>query len=121
MRSAYNPKLGGHRPRLPRSRRLRRGKQLPYRSTKRKATRAPWKGRLILVCQAYLQASYDFFLKFASFDFCPASHGYTSAVAHCARRSRAGADGFPQPSQHSSVKQRVGVTDFEVDYSRPNK
>lgn len=28
---------------------------------------------------------------------------------------------FPQPSQHSSVKQRVGVTDFEVDYSRPNK
>jgi tetratricopeptide (TPR) repeat protein len=28
---------------------------------------------------------------------------------------------FPAPSQHSLVKQRVGLTDVEVDYSRPNK
>jgi tetratricopeptide (TPR) repeat protein len=28
---------------------------------------------------------------------------------------------FPQASQHAFVKQRVGLTDFEVDYSRPNK
>ena len=28
---------------------------------------------------------------------------------------------FPAPSQHSTVKQRVGLTDVEVDYSRPNK
>src|SRR4029453_15549136 len=28
---------------------------------------------------------------------------------------------FPAPSQHSVVKQRVGLTDIEVDYSRPNK
>jgi hypothetical protein len=28
---------------------------------------------------------------------------------------------FPQASQHASVKQRVGLTDFEIDYSRPNK
>lgn len=28
---------------------------------------------------------------------------------------------FPQPSQHAVVKQRVGLTDIEVDYSRPNK
>ena len=28
---------------------------------------------------------------------------------------------FPQTSQHAVVKQRVGLTDFEVDYSRPNK
>src|SRR5437764_6903629 len=28
---------------------------------------------------------------------------------------------FPQTSQHASIKQRVGLTDFEVDYSRPNK
>ncbi|HEY4283099.1 MAG TPA: DUF2911 domain-containing protein [Chthoniobacterales bacterium] len=28
---------------------------------------------------------------------------------------------FPQVSQHAVVKQRVGLTDFEVDYSRPNK
>ena len=28
---------------------------------------------------------------------------------------------FPQASQHALVKQRVGLTDFEVDYSRPNK
>jgi hypothetical protein len=28
---------------------------------------------------------------------------------------------FPAPSQHSAVKQRVGLTDVEVDYSRPNK
>ncbi len=28
---------------------------------------------------------------------------------------------FPQTSQHALVKQRVGLTDFEVDYSRPNK
>ncbi|MGC2625969.1 MAG: DUF2911 domain-containing protein [Candidatus Udaeobacter sp.] len=28
---------------------------------------------------------------------------------------------FPAPSQHSVVKQRVGLTDVEVDYSRPNK
>ena len=28
---------------------------------------------------------------------------------------------FPAASQHSTVKQRVGLTDIEVDYSRPNK
>ena len=28
---------------------------------------------------------------------------------------------FPQASQHALLKQRVGLTDFEVDYSRPNK
>ncbi|MEP6809104.1 MAG: DUF2911 domain-containing protein [Chthoniobacterales bacterium] len=28
---------------------------------------------------------------------------------------------FPSVSQHQNVKQRVGVTDIEVDYSRPNK
>lgn len=28
---------------------------------------------------------------------------------------------FPQPSQHAVVKQRIGLTDVEVDYSRPNK
>ncbi|MDQ6861500.1 MAG: DUF2911 domain-containing protein, partial [Verrucomicrobiota bacterium] len=28
---------------------------------------------------------------------------------------------FPQPSQHAFVRQRVGLTDIEVDYSRPNK
>src|SRR5262245_15382561 len=28
---------------------------------------------------------------------------------------------FPAPSQHSTVKQRVGLTDVEIDYSRPNK
>jgi len=28
---------------------------------------------------------------------------------------------FPQASQHAVVKQRVGLTDVEVDYSRPNK
>jgi hypothetical protein len=28
---------------------------------------------------------------------------------------------FPAASQHSTVKQRVGLTDVEVDYSRPNK
>jgi len=28
---------------------------------------------------------------------------------------------FPAPSQHSMVKQRVGLTDIELDYSRPNK
>ena len=28
---------------------------------------------------------------------------------------------FPAASQHSIVKQRVGLTDIEIDYSRPNK
>jgi tetratricopeptide (TPR) repeat protein len=28
---------------------------------------------------------------------------------------------FPQASQHAWLKQRVGLTDIEVDYSRPNK
>jgi hypothetical protein len=28
---------------------------------------------------------------------------------------------FPQASQHATLKQRVGLTDIEVDYSRPNK
>jgi len=28
---------------------------------------------------------------------------------------------FPQVSQHGFVRQRVGLTDIEVDYSRPNK
>jgi len=28
---------------------------------------------------------------------------------------------FPQASQHAVFKQRVGLTDIEVDYSRPNK
>src|SRR5262245_35107814 len=28
---------------------------------------------------------------------------------------------FPAPSQHATIKQRVGLTDIEVDYSRPNK
>lgn len=28
---------------------------------------------------------------------------------------------FPAPSQHAVVKQRVGLTDVEIDYSRPNK
>ena len=28
---------------------------------------------------------------------------------------------FPAPSAHSVLKQRVGVTDVEIDYSRPNK
>ena len=28
---------------------------------------------------------------------------------------------FPQASQHALIKQRVGLTDIEVDYSRPNK
>ncbi|MFZ1218808.1 MAG: DUF2911 domain-containing protein, partial [Chthoniobacterales bacterium] len=28
---------------------------------------------------------------------------------------------FPAASQHALLKQRVGLTDVEVDYSRPNK
>ena len=28
---------------------------------------------------------------------------------------------FPAASAHALLKQRVGLTDFEVDYSRPNK
>ncbi|HEU0274813.1 MAG TPA: DUF2911 domain-containing protein [Candidatus Udaeobacter sp.] len=28
---------------------------------------------------------------------------------------------FPAPSQHALVKQRVGLTDVQIDYSRPNK
>src|SRR3954452_5214996 len=28
---------------------------------------------------------------------------------------------FPQASQHALVKQRIGLTEIEVDYSRPNK
>lgn len=28
---------------------------------------------------------------------------------------------FPQASQHAVIKQRVGLTDIEIDYSRPNK
>jgi len=28
---------------------------------------------------------------------------------------------FPAASQHATVKQRVGLTDVEIDYSRPNK
>lgn len=28
---------------------------------------------------------------------------------------------FPAPSQHATVKQRVGLTDVEIDYSRPDK
>src|SRR5262249_56826201 len=28
---------------------------------------------------------------------------------------------FPAASQHSVLKQRVGLTDVEIDYSRPNK
>ena len=28
---------------------------------------------------------------------------------------------FPSASQHANLKQRVGLTDVEVDYSRPNK
>ena len=28
---------------------------------------------------------------------------------------------FPDASQHATVKQRVGVTDVEIEYSRPNK
>jgi len=28
---------------------------------------------------------------------------------------------FPQASQHAVLKQRIGLTDIEVDYSRPNK
>jgi tetratricopeptide (TPR) repeat protein len=28
---------------------------------------------------------------------------------------------FPQASQHAVIKQRAGLTDIEVDYSRPNK
>jgi tetratricopeptide (TPR) repeat protein len=28
---------------------------------------------------------------------------------------------FPQASQHSVIKQRIGLTDVEIDYSRPNK
>lgn len=28
---------------------------------------------------------------------------------------------FPQASQHAVVKQRIGLTDVEIDYSRPNK
>jgi tetratricopeptide (TPR) repeat protein len=28
---------------------------------------------------------------------------------------------FPQASQHATLKQRIGLTDMEVDYSRPNK
>src|SRR4051794_24045609 len=28
---------------------------------------------------------------------------------------------FPQVSQHALVKQRIGLTEIEVDYSRPNK
>src|SRR5881392_135756 len=28
---------------------------------------------------------------------------------------------FPATSQHAVIKQRVGLTDIEVDYSRPNK
>jgi tetratricopeptide (TPR) repeat protein len=30
-------------------------------------------------------------------------------------------DEFPLPSQHAWIKQRVGLTDVEIDYSRPNK
>jgi Protein of unknown function (DUF2911) len=28
---------------------------------------------------------------------------------------------FPDASQHATIKQRVGLTDVEIDYSRPNK
>src|SRR3954454_16417538 len=28
---------------------------------------------------------------------------------------------FPQASQHAVLKQRIGLSDVEIDYSRPNK
>src|SRR3954467_596278 len=28
---------------------------------------------------------------------------------------------FPQPSQAASIKQRIGLTDIEISYARPNK
>jgi tetratricopeptide (TPR) repeat protein len=37
------------------------------------------------------------------------------------QQQQAAAVQFPQASQHAVVKQRVGLTDIEVDYSRPNK
>jgi hypothetical protein len=46
-------------------------------------------------------------------------------VAACLLSTEAGAADekveFPQASQHAVIKQRVGLTDIEVDYSRPNK
>ncbi|MFL6528386.1 MAG: DUF2911 domain-containing protein [Chthoniobacterales bacterium] len=44
----------------------------------------------------------------------------TSVAVH-AQEASPPAVQFPQVSQHAVVKQRVGLTDIEVDYSRPNK
>jgi tetratricopeptide (TPR) repeat protein len=46
-----------------------------------------------------------------------------SVIALCGAvvRAQDPAVQFPQASQHAVVKQRVGLTEIEVDYSRPNK
>ena len=49
-----------------------------------------------------------------------ASVGYAQAPSPTASPTPALVQ-FPQVSQHAVVKQRVGLTDIEVDYSRPNK
>ncbi|HEY0369129.1 MAG TPA: DUF2911 domain-containing protein [Chthoniobacterales bacterium] len=47
---------------------------------------------------------------------CPLALFLAGSIAHGQDKIE-----FPQPSQHSLVRQRVGLTDIEVDYSRPNK
>ena len=46
---------------------------------------------------------------------------FTRVAVHAQEASPPPAVQFPQVSQHAVVKQRVGLTDIEVDYSRPNK
>jgi len=41
-------------------------------------------------------------------------------VSNCDLRAAGEKFEFPDASQHSNVKQRVGLTDVEIDYSRPN-
>ena len=49
-------------------------------------------------------------------------HGQTSSASPTPTASASPAlVQFPAASQHAVVKQRVGLTDIEVDYSRPNK
>src|SRR3982750_522140 len=51
-----------------------------------------------------------------SFLFC-----FTGMALHSQKPTPKPVVQFPQVSQHAVVKQRVGLTDIEVDYSRPNK
>lgn len=57
---------------------------------------------------------------FAATGLCCAVLLHPAATARAAAAD-AGKVEFPAPSAHGVVKQRIGVTDVEIDYSRPNK